>query len=85
MAVRQPGKGLLDRLVYLSTFLALILAFMGVRLTQLWGHGLDSRGPEISTSLSLAVIVAVLILTTDPSLLASRGDPGARAHGLPNR
>ena len=32
--------GLLDRLVYLSTGLALILAFIGVKLILHWGHGL---------------------------------------------
>jgi tellurite resistance protein TerC len=73
-------KGLLDRLVYLSTGLALILAFIGVKLTLLWGHGLNNQVPEISTNLSLAVIVVVLTATTVASLLAARRDPGARAH-----
>ena len=31
-------KGLLDRLVYLSTGLALILAFIGVKLIMHWAH-----------------------------------------------
>ena len=31
-------KGLLDRLVYLSTGLALILAFIGVKLILHWAH-----------------------------------------------
>ena len=31
-------KGLLDRLVYLSTGLAVILAFIGVKLVLHWGH-----------------------------------------------
>jgi tellurite resistance protein TerC len=31
--------GLLDRLVYLSSGLALILAFIGVKLIPHWGHG----------------------------------------------
>jgi tellurite resistance protein TerC len=73
-------KGLLDRLVYLSTGLSLILAFIGVKLTLLWGHGLNSQVPEISTNLSLAVIVAVLTVTTIASLVKVRRDPGARAH-----
>ena len=73
-------KGLLDRLVYLSTGLSLILAFIGAKLVLHWGHGLSDRVPEISTNLSLAVIVVVLIVTTVASLLKVRGDPKARAH-----
>ena len=56
--------GLLDRLVYLSAGLALILAFIGVKLILHWGHGLDPRVPEITTGLSLAVIAVVLAVTT---------------------
>ncbi|WP_327397533.1 TerC/Alx family metal homeostasis membrane protein [Streptomyces phaeochromogenes] len=73
-------SGLLDRLVYLSSGLALILAFIGVKLILHWGHGLDSRVPEISTPVSLAVIGAVLAITTVASLLKSRRDPAAKAH-----
>ncbi len=73
-------KGLLDRLVYLSTGLSLILAFIGAKLVLHWGHGLSDRVPEISTNLSLAVIVVVLIVTTVASLLKVRRDPEARAH-----
>ena len=72
--------GLLDRLVYLSAGLALILAFIGVKLILHWAHGLDSRVPEISTAVSLAVIAVVLAVTTVASLIKSRRDPGARAH-----
>jgi tellurite resistance protein TerC len=72
--------GLLDRLVYLSSGLAFILAFIGVKLILHWGHGLDDRVPEISISVSLAVIVAALALTTIASLIKSRRDPAARAH-----
>ena len=72
--------GLLDRLVYLSSGLALILAFIGVKLILHWGHGLDPRVPEIPTAVSLAVIAAVLAITTVASLIRSRRDPAARAH-----
>jgi tellurite resistance protein TerC len=41
--------GLLDRLVYLSTGLSLILAFIGVKLVLHWGHLQDDGVPEIST------------------------------------
>ena len=73
-------KGLLDRLIYLSTGLALILAFIGVKLVLLWGHGIDDRVPEISTNLSLIVIGVVLTVTTIASLIKVRRDPTARAH-----
>jgi len=73
-------KGLLDRLVYLSTGLSLILAFIGAKLVLHWGHGISDSIPEISTNLSLAVIVVVLILTTIASLLKVRRDPETRAH-----
>src|SRR4029077_14091489 len=72
--------GLLDRLVYLSSGLALILAFIGVKLILHWGHGLDPRVPEISTAVSLVVIATVLAITTVASLIRSRRDPTARAH-----
>ena len=72
--------GLLDRLVYLSGGLALILAFIGVKLILHWGHGLNPRVPEITTAVSLAVIAGVLGATTVASLIKSRRDPAARAH-----
>ncbi len=73
-------KGLLDRLVYLSTGLSLILAFIGAKLVLHWGHGLSNGVPEISTTVSLAVIVIVLAVTTVASLLKVRRDPGSHAH-----
>ena len=73
-------KGLLDRLVYLSTGLALILVFIGVKLILHWGHGLDERVPDIDTPVSLAFIITVLLVTTVASLIKVRRDPRARAH-----
>ncbi len=73
-------KGLLDRLVYLSTGLALILGFIGVKLVLHFGHGINASVPEISTNLSLLVIVVVLTVTTVASLLKVRRDPDTRAH-----
>jgi hypothetical protein len=72
--------GLLDRLVYLSTGLSLILAFIGVKLLLHYGHLRNADVPEIATSTSLLVIVAVLAVTIVASLLKARRDPGARAH-----
>ncbi len=73
-------KGLLDRLVYLSTGLALILAFIGVKLILHWAHGIWPATPEISTNISLLVIVIVLTVTTVASLIKSGRDPAAKAH-----
>ncbi len=72
--------GLLDRLVYLATGLALILAFIGTKLILHWGHGLDARIPEITTPVSLIVIAVVLAVTTVASLVRTRRDPAAKAH-----
>lgn len=72
--------GLLDRLVYLSTGLSLILAFIGVKLVLHWGHLQDPGVPEISTGTSLTVILVVLAITTVASLVKARRDPAARAH-----
>jgi tellurite resistance protein TerC len=72
--------GLLDRLVYLSTGLSLILAFIGVKLLLHYGHLQEDAIPEVQTSTSLIVIVVVLVVTVVASVLKSRRDPGARAH-----
>jgi tellurite resistance protein TerC len=74
-------SGLLDRLVYLSTGLALILAFIGVKLVLHWAHkDISDSFPEVSTNLSLIVIGVVLAVTTVASLVKVRRDPSARAH-----
>lgn len=73
-------SGLLDRLVYLSTGLALILAFIGFKLVLHYAHLQNNDIPEISTGLSLTVIGVVLLVTTVASVMKSRRDPEARAH-----
>ena len=74
-------RGLLDRLVYLSTGLSLILAFIGLKLALHWAHeDISTSVPEISTPVSLSVIVVVLIITTVASLIKARRDPTAKAH-----
>jgi tellurite resistance protein TerC len=77
--------GLLDRLVYLAYGLAVILAFIGAKLVI---HALHTNElpfinggehvtavPEISTGVSLAVIVGTLLVTTVASLAARRRTP----------
>lgn len=74
-------KGLLDRLVYLSTGLSLILAFIGAKLILHWAHeDISTAVPEISTPVSLGVIVVVLVVVTVASLLKTRGHPELTAH-----
>jgi tellurite resistance protein TerC len=73
--------GLLDRLVHLSTGLALILAFIGVKLGLHWGHTVSPAVPEVPTWLSLVVIVVVLAVTTVTSLRYSRRQPDVMDQG----
>jgi tellurite resistance protein TerC len=74
--------GLLDRLIYLSFGLAAILAFIGAKLIL---HALHENNlpfvnsgehvdvVEISTGLSLVVIMVVLVITVLASLFSTRG------------
>jgi tellurite resistance protein TerC len=73
-------SGLLDRLVYLSTGLAAILAFIGVKLVLQFAHLQDHAVPEISTGVSLGVIAMLLAVTTIASMIKARREPTARAH-----
>jgi tellurite resistance protein TerC len=72
-------SGLLDRLVYLSTGLAAVLVFIGVKLVLHFAHEHRPGVPEISTPLSLVVIAAVLAVATVASIAATRRDPHLRA------
>jgi tellurite resistance protein TerC len=72
--------GLLDRLVYLSTGLSVILGFIGVKLLLHWGHLQNHDIPEIKTGTSLIVIAVILAITVIASLMKSSQDPQARAH-----
>src|SRR5918998_1393968 len=86
--------GLLDRLVYLSFGLAVILGFIGVKLLI---HALHENElpfinggehvtviPEVPTWLSLSVILVTLVVTTVASLLKNRRD-AARGVEAPPR
>ncbi|MEU4802416.1 TerC family protein [Actinosynnema sp. NPDC023587] len=68
--------GLLDRLVHLGKGLAVILAFIGVKLIleALHHHGVG-WAPEIPILLSLGIILAVLLVTTVASLMTSSRAP----------
>ncbi len=79
--------GLLDRLVYLSVGLSLILGFIGVKLVL---HALHKNTlpfinggeyvdvPEISTAMSISVIATLLVVTTVASLIKTRGRAAAK-------
>ncbi|WP_374157874.1 TerC family protein [Mycobacterium sp. G7A2] len=74
-------KGLLDRLVYLSTGLSIILAFIGIKLVLHWAHvDINPSIPEVDTYVSLGVIVVILTIVTVASLIKTRQDPTAKAH-----
>ncbi len=73
-------KGLLDKLIYLSTGLAIILVFIGIKLILTFAHEMNTSIPKIPTPLSLAVIAAILVIATIASWLKVRKDPSATAH-----
>ena len=73
-------KGLLDKLVYLSLGLSIILMFIGVKLIMTYVHEIWYEVPKIPTLVSLAVIATILIVSTVASLVKSKRDPSAVAH-----
>ena len=73
--------GLLQRLIYLSVGLSVILGFIGVKLVfhAMHHYGLDAAlglDLEVPIWLSLSFVVATLAVTTIASLMASR--PGGK-------
>jgi tellurite resistance protein TerC len=72
--------GLLDRLVYLSYGLAIVLGFIGVKLIleALHHHGVE-WAPEVPILVSLGVIVFTLTITAVASLLKSSRDEKSEA------
>jgi tellurite resistance protein TerC len=73
-------KGLLDRLVYLSLGLSIILMFIGIKLILTYLHEEFTSIPKISTPLGLAVIGIILVASTIASLVKTKSDPTAKAH-----
>jgi len=73
-------KGLLDKLIYLSLGLSIILMFIGVKLIMTYLHEVWYDVPKIPIVVSLLVIAAVLIVSTVASLVKSKRDPSAVAH-----
>jgi tellurite resistance protein TerC len=73
-------RGLLDKLVYLSTGLAVILVFIGIKLVLTYVHEQFASVPKIPTNASLAFIGLVLVVVTVASWLKVRREPEAVAH-----
>lgn len=73
-------KGLLDKLIYLSLGLSIILMFIGVKLIMTYLHEVWYSVPKIPTLTSLSIIGLILLVSTIASLIKSRNDPKAIAH-----
>ena len=73
-------RGLLDKLIYLSMGLAIILVFIGFKLILTFAHEVNPAWPKIPTLVSLGVIAAILIVATVASWIKVRRDPSAVAH-----
>ncbi len=73
-------KGLLDKLVYLSLGLSIILIFIGFKLILTFVHEVYKDVPKIPTLWSLGVIALILTIATVASLIKSKRDPNAKAH-----
>jgi TerC family integral membrane protein len=87
--------GLLDRLVYLSYGLAVVLGFIGVKLTLealhtnalpfIAGGQPIHVGPDIPITVSLAFIVGTLLVATAASLIKDRRTRGSLESAKPTR
>ncbi|MBK8470268.1 MAG: TerC/Alx family metal homeostasis membrane protein [Actinomycetales bacterium] len=64
--------GALSSLAHLGHGLALILAFIGVKLVLHWAHDVWAWVPEIPTLVSLGVVVGILVTVTVTSILSAR-------------
>lgn len=73
-------KGLLDKLVYLSLGLSIILMFIGVKLVLTFAHEEYAQIPKIPTVVSLGAIAGILAVSTIASIIKSKADPDAKAH-----
>ncbi|MFW5419346.1 TerC family protein [Nocardiopsis sp. CNT-189] len=69
--------GLMDKLVYISWGLSIIMAFIGVKMIL---HALHENGvhvPEVGIATSLTVIIGVMTVTIVASLVKARSAKGA--------
>ncbi|NCG03163.1 MAG: TerC/Alx family metal homeostasis membrane protein [Actinomycetales bacterium] len=68
-------RGLLDKLIYLSLGLSIILVFIGLKLFLTYFHELNNSIPKISTNASLVVITLVLVAVFMASVVKIRSNP----------
>jgi tellurite resistance protein TerC len=68
-------QSVLAKLVHLNHGLAIILAFIGLKLVLHWAHGVWPAVPTIPTPVSLGVIVVTLGVVTLTSLRSRRKEP----------
>jgi tellurite resistance protein TerC len=73
-------KGLLDRLIYLSLGLSIILIFIGVKLVLTYFHEIYESVPKVPSSTSFLVILGILLIATIASIIKSKQDPTAKKH-----
>ena len=71
-------KGLLDRLIYLSLGLSIILIFIGVKLVLTFVHEIYDWVPKIPSITSFGVILSILAIATIASVIKSKQDPTAK-------
>lgn len=76
-------RGLLDKLIYLSLGLSIILVFIGLKLFLTYFHELNNSIPKISTNASLVVITLVLVAVFMASAVKIRSNPAAGDHASP--
>ena len=76
-------RGLLDKLIYLSLGLSIILVFIGLKLFLTYFHELNNSIPKISTNASLVVITVVLVAVFMASAVKIRSNPAAGDHASP--
>jgi tellurite resistance protein TerC len=73
-------KGLLDRLIYLSLGLSIILIFIGIKLVLTFFHEVYESVPKVPSSTSFLVILGILLIATIASIIKSKQDPTAKKH-----
>lgn len=73
-------RGLLNKLIYLSLGLSIILIFIGIKLILAFAHEEFAQIPKIPTIASLGAIAGILAISTIASVIKSKSDPTAKAH-----
>jgi tellurite resistance protein TerC len=72
-------RNALSKLRHLNHGLAIILAFIGIKLVMHWAHTVWAWVPDVPTPLSLAFIIVTLVTVTLTSLWANKRDEARSA------